>query len=223
MTLYYGGDYNPEQWPEETWDEDLRLMREAGVNLVTIGVFSWSLLEPREGEFDFAWFDRLMDRLHEAGIGVDLATATASPPPWLAHRHPDVLPVTADGVRLSPGSRQHYCPSSPTYRRLATRLVSRLVERYAAHPAVRMWHINNEFGCHVSRCYCDVSAAAFRAWLHARYGSVEQLNRAWGTAFWSQQYSDFDEILPPRTAPTFRNPAQLLDFDRFSSAELLEC
>lgn len=223
MTLYYGGDYNPEQWPESVWDEDIALMRESGVNLVTVGVFSWSMLEPREGEFDFSWFDRVLEKLHAAGIGVDLATATASPPPWLTRAYPDVLPMREDGVRLWPGSRQHYCPSSPDYRRLATRLVERLVARYAHHPAVQLWHVNNEYGCHVSRCYCDTSAAAFRRWLQGKYGSLDALNDAWGTAFWSQRYSTFEEILPPRVAPTFRNPAQLLDFDRFSSGELLEC
>src|SRR5436309_1878704 len=132
MSLYYGGDYNPEQWPESVWDEDVELMGQAGVNLVTLGVFAWSMLEPVEGEFDFEWLDRVIDKLHAGGIGIDLATATASPPPWLTHAYPDVLPVREDGVRLSPGSRQHYCPSSPDYRRLAGRLVARLVDRYAA-------------------------------------------------------------------------------------------
>jgi beta-galactosidase len=219
--IWYGGDYNPEQWPEEIWVEDLTLMKRAGVNLVSLGIFSWSWLEPREGEFDFGWLDRVMDGLHKAGVQVDLATATAAPPPWLTHRYPEALPVTEDGVTLSVGSRQQYCPSSPVYRKLAARLVSKIVERYSNHPALAMWHINNEYGCHVSRCYCDISAEAFRNWLEKRYGTIDALNQAWGTAFWSQRYSDFAEIYPPRTAPTFRNPAQLLDFDRFSSDELL--
>jgi len=114
--LAYGGDYNPEQWPEAVWEEDVRLMGEAGVNLVTVGVFAWSLLEPEPGVFDFGWLDRLLDLLRGAGIGVDLATATASPPPWLSRLHPEILPVLADGTRLWPGGRQHYCPSSPAYR-----------------------------------------------------------------------------------------------------------
>nr|WP_286344520.1 beta-galactosidase [Frondihabitans sucicola] len=152
-----------------------------------------------------------------------MATATASPPPWLALKHPEMLPVTVEGVVLSSGSRQAYCPSSPVYRRYAARLVSAIVARYAAHPALDLWHVNNEYGCHVSHCYCDASAAAFRRWLADRYETVEALNEAWGTAFWSQRYDSFDEILPPRAAPTFRNPTQLLDFDRFSANELLEC
>lgn len=223
MMIWYGGDYNPEQWPSEVWHEDVALMKRGGITLATVGVFSWARLEPRPGEYDFAWLDEVLDLLHAGGIRVDLATATASPPPWLARRYPETLPVTEHGVRLAVGSRQQYCPSSPVYREHARRLVEHLVERYAGHPALELWHVNNEYGCHVSRCYCEVSAAAFRAWLEARYGSLEELNSAWGTAFWSQHYDAWDEIEPPREAPSFRNPTQLLDFDRFSSDELLAC
>ena len=223
MTIWYGGDYNPEQWPRETWDDDVRLMNRAGVSLATVGVFSWARLEPRPGEYDFGWLDEVLDLLHAGGVRVDLATATASPPPWLARLHPETLPVTGDGVRLSVGSRQQYCPSSPVYRERAAKLVRRLVERYADHPALELWHVNNEYGCHVSHCYCEVSAAAFRSWLRAKYGQIDELNRVWGTAFWSQRYDSFEEVSPPRAAPTFRNPTQLLDFDRFSSDELLAC
>ncbi|WP_130177491.1 beta-galactosidase [Cryobacterium sp. SO1] len=223
MTIWYGGDYNPEQWPREIWDEDVRLMNRAGVSLATVGVFSWARLEPREGDYDFTWLDEVLDLLHANGVRVDLATATASPPPWLALRYPQTLPVTEHGVRLSVGSRQQYCPSSPVYRQKAAELVRRIVERYADHPALELWHVNNEYGCHVSHCYCEVSAEAFRDWLRAKYGDVEELNRVWGTAFWSQRYDSFNEVSPPRAAPTFRNPTQLLDFDRFSNDELLAC
>jgi beta-galactosidase len=198
-------------------------MQEAGVNLVSVGIFSWSRLEPNEGRYDFAWLDRVMDLLHQGGISVDLATATASPPPWLATKHPEMLPVTADGVRLWHGARQHYCPSSPIYRAASRRLVEAIAGRYAGHPALAMWHVNNEYGCHVAACWCDVSAAAFRAWLQDRYGSIEGLNVAWGTDFWSQRYSDWAEVIPPRRTPTWPNPSQQLDFQRFSSDELLEC
>jgi beta-galactosidase len=219
--VLYGGDYNPEQWPEDVWEEDMRLMREAGVNIVTVGVFSWVLLEPRPGEYVFGWLDRLLELLHANGIHADLATATASPPAWLAKRDPRSLPVTREGVRLWPGSRQHYCPSSETYANAARALVEQLAERYGEHPAVALWHINNEYGCHVPACYCDQCAAAFRRWLQERYGSLGALNEAWGTAFWSQRYGDWDEIQPPRAAPAFRNPSQELDWQRYCSDALL--
>jgi beta-galactosidase len=220
--IWYGGDYNPEQWPREIWDEDVRLMQQAGVTVATVGVFSWARIEPEDGRFDFEWLDDILDRLHAGGIRIDLATATASPPPWLALAHPDILPVTADGVRLGIGSRQHYSPSSSTYRRYADRLVRAIAERYGAHPGLEAWHVNNELACHVAHDYSDESAAAFRQWLIARYGTVEELNRAWGTAFWAQAYSSFDEVMPPRAMPTFPNPTQVLDFDRFSSDAWLD-
>jgi beta-galactosidase len=221
--VLYGGDYNPEQWPEAVWAEDARLMQEAGVNLVSVAIFAWSRIEPRPGEYELDWLDRVLDLLHEHGVAVALATATASPPPWLARLHPESLPVTADGVRLWPGSRQAYCPSSPAYREAAAELARRLAERYRDHPALALWHVNNEYGCHVAACYCDESARAFRRWLERRYGTVDTLNEAWGTAFWSQDYADWDEINPPRRAPTYVNPTQQLDFRRFSSDALLEC
>jgi beta-galactosidase len=221
--IAYGGDYNPEQWPESTWAEDVQLMAEAGVNLVTVGVFSWARLQPAPGELTAVWLDRVLDLLADAGIQADLATATASPPAWLVAAHPEVLPVTADGTRLGFGSRQHYCPSAPAYRDAAADLARRLAERYADHPAVAMWHIGNEYGCHVSACYCETSARAFRRWLQARYEELKRLNDAWGGAVWSQDYTSWDQVQPPRTAPTFGNPAQHLDFARFSSDELLAC
>ncbi|MEV6104889.1 beta-galactosidase [Streptomyces sp. NPDC051940] len=221
-SIAYGGDYNPEQWPKEVWAEDAELMAEASVSLATVGIFSWAKSEPRPGEYDFGWLDEHLDRLAAGGQAVCLATMTASPPAWLSRLHPEVLPVTEDGVRLSPGARQHYCPSSPVYREHAVRLVEQVAGRYGGHPALALWHIGNEYGCHISRhCYCDVSAEAFRRWLRARHGTVDALNDAWSTAFWSQRYDSFEEVLPPRTAPTFRNPAQLIDFQRFSSDELL--
>jgi beta-galactosidase len=218
----YGGDYNPEQWPPSVWREDVRLMGEAGVDLVTVGVFSWAELEPVEGEFSFGWLREVLDLLGEAGIGVDLATPTASPPPWLTTRYPDALPVNASGARYSHGSRQHFCVCHPVYRERAGRIIARLAAEVGAHPAVEMWHLSNEYACHVPYCYCDHHAKAFRQWLERRYGSVAALNEAWGTSFWSQRYSEFAEVMPPRITPTFVNPAQELDYRRFSSDAFLE-
>jgi len=219
--LSYGGDYSPEQWPAEVWREDVALMRDAGVTMVTVGVFSWAWLEPAPGEYEFGWLDEVMDLLASGGIAVDLATATASPPPWFSRAHPETLPVDRDGRVLTYGSRQAYCPSSPVYREAAVTLARRLAERYREHPALAMWHVNNEYGCHVTRCYCDTSAAAFREWLRDRYKDIEELNAAWGTAFWSQRYTEWAQVLPPRATPSFANPAQELDFHRFSSDALL--
>ena len=216
--LLYGADYNPEQWPEETWPEDIALMQAAGINLVTVGVFSWAQLEPEEGQWNFGWLDRILDLLHAGGIRVDLATPTASPPPWLGHRYRTTLPQDADGRTLWYGSRNQFNPSSAKYRQAAAAVTEALAERYSAHPALIMWHVGNELG---QISFDDESAGCFRSWLRKRYGTVDELNNAWGTAFWSQRYSAWEEILPPRRAPYIGNPAQNLDYKRFTSEELI--
>ncbi|MEU0226951.1 beta-galactosidase [Streptomyces sp. NPDC006284] len=218
--LGFGADYNPEQWPREVWEEDVRLMREAGVNIVSVGIFSWARLQPGPDVWDFAWLDDVMDLLHRHGVGVDLATATASPPPWLTTAHPEILPVTDRGETLWPGARQHWRPTSPVFREHALRLVRQMATRYAGHPALVAWHVNNELGCHNAHDFSDDAARAFRDWLRARYTTLDALNHAWGTAFWSQRYSDWEQILPPRLAASHPNPTQQLDFKRFSSDAL---
>ncbi|MFE6624423.1 beta-galactosidase [Streptomyces sp. NPDC057740] len=220
--IAYGGDYNPEQWPEEVWAEDMRLMREAGVTMVSVGIFSWALLEPAEGEYDFSRMDKILALLHENGIAADLATPTAAPPAWFFRAHSEALPVDKDGRRLSYGSRQTFCPSSPAYRTAALRIAGEMGRRYADHPAVVMWHVHNEYGCHNVECYCDESAAAFRRWLRAKYrDDLNALNHAWGTTFWSQWYFAWDEILPPRVTGAAPNPTHQLDWRRFCSDEVL--
>ncbi|WP_137991488.1 beta-galactosidase [Streptomyces vilmorinianum] len=220
--LAFGGDYNPEQWPESVWQEDVRLMREAGVTMVSVGIFSWALLEPEPGAYDFGWLDRVLDLLHEHGIRVDLGTPTVVPPAWFYRAHPDALPVSREGVRYSFGSRGAICHSSPAYREAAARITTKLAERYAVHPALALWHVHNEYGVPVSACYCDTCAARFRRWLEGRYGSVDAVNEAWGTAFWGQRYTSYEQIDPPRLTPTVGNPAQQLDHRRFADATMRE-
>ncbi len=221
--LAYGADYNPEQWPEEVWAEDVALMHEAGVNLISLGIFSWALLEPEPGRFEFGWLDRVLGLLHEAGIAVDLATPTASTPAWFLAQYPHVRPVTSEGVVLGGSARQTYCPHAPEYRAASRQIAEQLAMRYAAHPAVVMWHVHNEYGSPTAECYCPVSAAAFRDWLRARYGSLDALNAAWTTSFWGQQYSAWEQIDAPRRAPMADvNPTHRLDFQRFTSESLLE-
>jgi len=219
--LAFGGDYNPEQWPRETWTEDVDLMARAGVSFVTLGVFSWSWLEPAKGEYEFSWLDDVMDRMAGADIAVDLATGTATPPPWFSHAYPQTLPVDQDGHTLWPGSRQAWCPTAAPYREHAVALTTQLATRYHDHPALAMWHVSNEYACHNVPCYCDTCAGAFRVWLRLRYERLDALNEAWGTAFWSQRYTDWEQVLPPRRTTTFANPTHRLDYVRFQSDELL--
>lgn len=217
-----GCDYNPEQWSPEVWREDVALMRELGVDLVAINIFGWAQLEHEPGQYDFTNLDAIIALLHEAGIRLNLGTGTSSAPPWLSRIEPSILPVDADGVTAWPGGRQAWCPSSPVFREHALALVERVAERYGEHPALALWHVSNELGCHNAHCYCDTSAHAFRRWLEARYGTIEALNHAWGTAFWSQRYSQWGDIVPPRRTRSAGNPAHKLDFQRFSSDALLD-
>ncbi|OIJ94084.1 beta-galactosidase [Streptomyces monashensis] len=220
--LAFGGDYNPEQWPESVWQEDVRLMREAGVTMVSVGIFSWALLEPAPGEYDFGWLDRVIGLLHENGIRVDLGTPTVAPPAWFYRAHPEALPVTADGTRYEFGSRGAICHSNADYRAAARAVTVKLAERYGDHPALALWHVHNEYGVPVSACYCDSCAAHFRRWLARTHGTVEAVNEAWGTAFWGQRYTGFEQINPPRATPTVGNPGQALDYKRFADATIRE-
>ncbi len=216
----FGGDYNPEQWDRGVWDQDVTLMREAGVNLVTLGVFAWASLEPEPGKFTFGWLDEVMDLLHANGISVDLATPTAAPPAWLAREHPQTLPVTDDGYVFGFGSRLHFDPTSSVYREHAARITRALAERYSRHPGLAMWHIGNEYG---PAAYTPSSAEAFRAWLRRKYGDLDTLNDAWYTRFWGQRYASWDQVGPPELPRSWSNPARRLDFIRFTSDALLEC
>ncbi|MFJ8047298.1 beta-galactosidase [Streptomyces luteogriseus] len=225
--IRYGGDHNPEQWPQEVWDEDHRLFTRAGIDTLTVGVFTWSVTQPGPDTYDFTVLDRVLDRAAAEGRRVCLATGTAALPPWLATRHPEVNRTDFEGRRHRYGQRHNFCPSSPAYREHATALASRLAERYADHPTLLAWHINNEYG---GACYCDLCAGAFREWLRDRHGTLDSLNDAWWTTFWSHRYTDWDQIEPPSALTEhWRGPDHTafqgitLDWFRFTTDALLGC
>ncbi|MEU0344119.1 beta-galactosidase [Streptomyces bobili] len=223
----YGGDYHPEQWPEEVRDDDHRLFTRAGIDTLTVGVFTWSVTQPAEDVHDFTVLDRVLDRAEAEGRRVCLATGTAALPPWLAKKYPEVNRTDFEGRRHGYGQRHNFCPSSPAYHRLATAMAGRLAQRYGRHCALLAWHINNEYG---GACYCDLCAEAFRGWLHDRHGTLDALNQAWWTTFWSHRYTDWDQIEPPSALTEhWRGPDHTafqgitLDYRRFMTDALLGC
>ena len=209
-----GVAYYPEQWPRDRWHTDARMMAEAGLSLARIGEFAWSALEPEPGRFDFAWLDEAIEILHHEGLDIVLGTPTAAAPAWLIERHPDVLPIDINGRRQGFGNRRHYCPNQPAYQAATERIVRELARRFGSDRRVIGWQIDNEFG---GRCFCDACRNAFREWLSGRYGSVEHLNSSWGTAFWSQTYTRWDQVPLPQPDPWDPNPGLALDYRRFMS------
>ena len=212
--FYFGADYYPEHWPEERWSIDARLMAEAGFNVVRLAEFAWSKMEPSERQFDFDWLDRAIAILHSHGIKVVLGTPTASPPPWLMSKSPELFRVREDGLRVTFGNRREYCPNHSLYHDYTRRIVNKMAEHYADHPAIIGWQIDNEFG---DRCYCSTCAQSFQTWLRSRYEAPDELNQKWGTVFWSHIYNDWIEIPLPLTTGGSPNPGLALDFYRFSS------
>lgn len=219
--LELGVCYYPEQWPREKWDEDARRMVELGLAWVRIGEFAWSHIEPQSGVFQWAWMDEAIDVLGRAGLKVILGTPTAAPPKWLVDRHPDILPVDERGVVRKFGARRHYCFSSRRYRIEAARITEAMAERYGRNPFVHAWQTDNEYGDHDTiYSYSDEAKLAFREWLAARYGSIEELNRAWGTRFWSMHYNGFGEVDLPNSLVEEPTPTHLVDYFRFSSDQV---
>jgi len=205
-----GVAYYPEAWPRERWDEDIALMRAAGINLVRMGEFAWARFEPGEDRYDLGWWTDICDRMRRAEIQVLACTPSAAPPAWLTSRHPEVLAVAADGSRPPHGIRRHYCPNAPHYRERAAKVNRRIADAVRGNPAVIAWQIDNEIAPEPFLCHCEVCAAGFREWLRARYGTLAALNDAWGNAFWSGDFSDWEQIRPPRYRPSWR-----LDYQRF--------
>lgn len=222
--IAFGGDYNPDQWSEETWDDDVCLMKKAGVNTVALAIFSWDRIQPQENRWDFSWLDRIIDKLGKAGIATDLASATATAPLWLYEKHPEVLPCDKFGHPVNAGSRQSWSPTSPVFKEYALTLCRKLAERYGANPYVTAWHMGNEYGWNNRNDYSDNALNAFRLWCERKYGTIGALNQAWGTTFWGQEMNSFDEVLIPRFmgADSMVNPGQKLDFERFGNDMLLD-
>jgi beta-galactosidase len=224
--IWYGGDYNPDQWPEEVWREDVRMFRLAGIDVATLPVFSWAKLQVDETTYDFSWLDRVFDLLHRQGIRVCLATSTGAVPAWMASRHPDVLRTTIEGAHRTFGGRHNFCPHSPTFREYAPLLARKLAERFGAHPALVAWHVNNEYG---GACWCERCERAFRVWLQRRYSTLAAVNDAWCTGFWGHTFSDWDQIVAPSllsehlTAEKTMFQGITLDWYRFTSDSILEC
>lgn len=227
--IAYGGDYNPEQWPREVWDDDMRLFKKAHIDIVTLNVFSWASIQPSEDVYDFDRLDEIINLATDNGLKICLATSTGAHPAWMATRYPEILRVDNQGRKHKFGGRHNSCPNSPVYRKYAARLAEKLAERYGKRDNVVAWHISNEYG---GECYCDNCEKAFRVWLKERYGTLDELNRAWNTAFWSHTFYDWDEIvLPNHLSEHFdmmgRDYTQFqsisLDYKRFNSDGMLKC
>lgn len=213
-----GACYYPEHWPETLWEDDFRRMREMGLDIIRIAEFAWSIFEPEEGRFEFGLFDRVMDLAAQHGISVIIGTPTATPPAWLTHKYPETLNVSRDGVTFQHGHRQHCNLNAAIFRQLSERIAGKMAEHYANHPALVGWQIDNELNCGISEYYADADHAAFRTWLQARYGTLDRLNEAWGTVFWNQTYSHWDQIYLLRPNPSHSpNPHLALDEKRFIS------
>ncbi len=220
----YGGDYNPEQWPQEVWEEDMRLLALAGIDCVTLNTFSWAALQPEEDRYDFEKLDRIMELAHRNHLRVILATSTAAHPAWMARKYPEVLRVEFSGIKRKFGGRHNSCPSSPVYQKYSRALAGKLAERYGHFDNLIAWHVNNEYG---GECYCENCEKAFRVWLREKYGTMEELNRVWNTSFWGHTFYDWDEIVAPdlrsehfeRERTMFQGIS--LDYRRFFSDALL--
>ena len=224
--ICYGGDYNPEQWPEEIWAEDMRLLKEANIDIVTLNVFSWAALQPSEETYDFSKLDKIMEMVRDNGLQVCLATSTGAHPAWMAKKYPDILRTEFNGLKRKFGGRHNSCPNSPTYEKYSVRLAKKIAERYRDYNNIVAWHISNEFG---GECYCENCEKAFRVWLKKKYQTIENVNRAWNTAFWGHTFYDWDEIVLPNLLSEHfeqdRSQFQgiTVDYKRFNSESILEC
>ncbi|SHK24147.1 beta-galactosidase [Anaerocolumna jejuensis DSM 15929] len=224
--IVYGGDYNPEQWSEDIWEEDMRMFKLAHIDIVTLNVFSWASLQPDENTYDFTKLDKIMDLVRENGLKVCLATSTGAHPAWMAKKYPDILRTEINGLKRKFGGRHNSCPNSPAYHKYSVRLAEKLADRYKSYDNIVAWHISNEFG---GECYCENCERAFRVWLKDKYKTIEELNRVWNTAFWGHTFYDWDEIVLPNLLSEHFAPERTmfqgisLDYKRFNSDSMLNC
>lgn len=224
--IVYGGDYNPEQWSEDIWEEDMRMFQLAGIDIVTLNVFSWAALQPDETTYNFEKLDKIMDLVSKNGLKICLATSTGAHPAWMAKKYPDILRTEFNGMKRKFGGRHNSCPNSPTYQKYSVELAKRLAERYKEYDNIVAWHISNEFG---GECYCENCEKAFRVWLRNKYKTMDELNKAWNTSFWGHTFYEWDEIVLPNLLSEHfdRNRTMFqgisLDYNRFNSDSILEC
>lgn len=225
----FGGDWNPEQWPEETWERDIEMLEDAHINEVTINVFSWALLQPAENRYDFTMLDRIVALLVKHDFRIVMATGTAALPAWMVREHPEVIRTEQDGKHHVFGGRHNFCPNSPYFREASRALAAHVAQRYAGTPGLVAWHVGNEYGGGGGLCYCERCAEAFRAWLKAKYGTVEALNRAWCANFWSHTITDWADVVPPVTYGDGISDAKCvvsglqMDYRRFQNQAQLAC
>ncbi len=218
MSIHFGVDYYPEHWPRERWETDAQLMKDMGVQVVRMAEFSWFKMEPQEGEFHFAWLEEAVNLLNQYGIKTILGTPTAAPPAWIIEKNPEIQPIDREGRRRFFGGRHHCCQSNKTYREHIKRFVTAMSEKFADNPGVIGWQIDNELGnSHADLCMCGSCRLNFQKWLLQKYGKIERLNDAWGTAFWSQGYNKFAQIRTPLITAAGENPSAMLDWKCFCS------
>ncbi|MEO6732384.1 MAG: beta-galactosidase [Ferruginibacter sp.] len=222
MTI--GSYYYPEQWPHEYWERDIKKMAEVGFDFTHYGEFAWSFIEPEEGKFDFKWLDEAVELAKQHGIKVIMCTSTPTPPAWLAQKHPEILMVNAEGRTIQHGSRQQASWSSPVYRKYVERMVEAIGKHYGKDRRIWGWQLDNEPSHYGQYDYSPAAQESFRRWLQAKYKSIGELNNTWGTAFWSQRYDNFEQVLIPNAKELIAqpNPHAVLDFKRFSAAEANE-